>query len=257
VRKHSSFIIMCICLCWCFIAGLSLADDPKISITYGDNAQFEIVSPQGIRILIDVYEPSILSKPASADDILLTTHNHPDHVSPIFIGSFPGQHLWNKPGEIKKGDVLIKGITASHSDTDVDPFTPEDGSDHIFIIQAAGLKIVHFGDIGQEKLTPEQLKDLSRVDIAMTQFSNSYSNMNIENKKGFNLMAQVHPKLIIPTHYDEATAKYALELWEGSFAEQRTIGPSTQDLSEKTKIVLMGAFGESLGKKYKLPKTRF
>jgi hypothetical protein len=33
------------------------------------------------------------------------------------------------------------------------------------------------------------------------QFENSYSTMNLENKMGFNLIEQLNPKIIIPTHY--------------------------------------------------------
>jgi len=45
----------------------------------------------GRRILIDVYDPTLLTSPARATDILLTTHNHSDHYLESFEQSFPGR----------------------------------------------------------------------------------------------------------------------------------------------------------------------
>jgi hypothetical protein len=45
--------------------------------------------------------------------------------------------------------------------------------------------------------------------------------MTLENRKGFNLMDQLKPKLIIPTNFDEATARFAVTKWEGFYA----VGP--------------------------------
>ncbi len=78
----------------------------------------------------------------------------------------------------------------------------------------AGLRVAHFGDIGQKALTPDQLKILGKVDIAITQLANMYSDMTAQNKKGFNLMDQLKPKLIIPTHIlDPSCATIAAEKW--------------------------------------------
>ena len=44
-------------------------------------AQVEIISPRGVRVLIDVHDPSLLSKPATKQDMLLTTHRHFDHTA--------------------------------------------------------------------------------------------------------------------------------------------------------------------------------
>lgn len=169
-------------------------------------AQVEIISPRGVRVLIDVHDPSLLSKPATKQDILLTTHRHFDHTSEL-TDAFPGQTLNVKTGNIEKDDIHIRGIASSHGD--VLSFKDEGGSNYIFLIKIGDIRIAHFGDIGQEKLTEEQLKLLGRIDIAITQFANPYADMDIENKKGFNLMAQLNPKIIIPTHQhtDIPTAK--------------------------------------------------
>ena len=43
-------------------------------------AQTELVSPQGVHVLIDIADPSKVLEPVTDQDILLTTHDHPDHT---------------------------------------------------------------------------------------------------------------------------------------------------------------------------------
>ena len=201
-------------------------------------AQVEIISPQGVRVLIDVHDPVFLSKPATKQDILLTTHRHPDHTSEL-TDAFPGQTLNVKTGEIEKDDVHIRGIASSHGD--VLSFKDADGSNYIFLIKIDDICIAHFGDIGQEKLTEEQLKLLGKVDIAITQFANPYADMDIENKKGFNLMAQLKPKMIIPTHKhtDIPTAKYGAEIWDAYFIDN-PVYITENIFGGKTKFLFVG-----------------
>lgn len=217
--------------------GLCLADDSqKVAVYYEGNAQVELISPQGTRVLIDVYDPSLLSSPATEKDILLTTHGHSDHVSSL-TNNFPGPSLIIKAGDLKVADVTIKGIPSAHNQSD--PFLPEKGTDYIFIIDIGGLRFAHFGDIGQLELTPDQLTTLGKVDVAITQFANSYSDMDIDNLKGFNLMDQLKPKMIIPAHEDIDTMKYAAKLWKTYYAENPLkIGKA--DLEGGTKMVLVG-----------------
>lgn len=224
-------------ICLLTIGGLSLADDAKnITIYYEGNAQVELVSPQGIRVLIDVYDPNLLSTSATDKDILLTTHGHSDHVSAL-VNSFTGPSLYIKAGDLKVGDVTIKGIPSSHFEDNT--YLPEKGSNYIFIIDMGGMRIAHFGDIGQEALTPEQLAALGTVDIALTQLANNFSVMDIVNLKGFNLMAQLKPKMIIPCHDDIDTAKHAATLWKTYFKDN-PLQISAADLKGPTKLVFVG-----------------
>ncbi len=59
------------------------------------------------------------------------------------------------------------------------------------------------GDIGQNELTEEQLDAIGEIDIAFMQFENSYSRMNLDNLKGFTMIEQVNPRIVIPTHYTD------------------------------------------------------
>ena len=155
------FLISGIC-CNLAIPKASRAGDP-IQLYYSDPAQVELISPKGSRVLIDVCSPERLSSPPTGKDVLLTTHNHGDHRRLDFVKSFPGKQLDMKAGEIKLKDATICSIASAHNEGD--EFKKEGGSNYIFIIDMAGFRIAHFGDIGQEALTPEQLKALGKVDI--------------------------------------------------------------------------------------------
>ena len=225
-------------------------DVPGLTITFMDNAQVELVSPAARHIFIDVYDPTRLTRAPSADDILLTTHTHDDHVIASFQGAFPGQQLFTSEGKIELPDVTVVGIASAHNAWD--PIQAEKASDYIYIIDTAGLRIAHFGDIGQEALTDTQLAALGKVDVAFTQFSNSYSDMNASNLKGFNLMDQVKPRLIIPTHADKTTIQIAAERWKGYYSDLRTVTVSADNLPSETSILVLGNLAPSYGVIFKL-----
>ena len=224
------------------------AGDP-LKLYYEENAQVELISPAGSRVLIDVHDPGALSSPPTAKDVLLTTHNHGDHRRLDFVSSFPGQRLDVKIGEIKMEDVMIRGIASAHYEGA--EFRSEGGSNYIFIVDMGGLRIAHFGDIGQDELTPEQLTALGKVDIAITQLSNQFSGMNAANKKGFNLMDQVKPRLIIPTHiFEPSCAKIAVDKWTGYNSYRKALSLSPDNLPEETTIVFMGRNADLIKRPY-------
>jgi L-ascorbate metabolism protein UlaG (beta-lactamase superfamily) len=122
---------------------------------------------------------------------------------------------------------------------------PEGGTNTIYLIEIGGLRIAHFGDIGQEQLTPDQLDTLYPVDIAITQFTNQFSNMDMENLKGFRLMEQVKPRLIIPTHANRDAIQYALGLWPGFYSVQSPLLITLDQLPEQTSLLLLGSHAVS------------
>jgi hypothetical protein len=214
------------------------ASPSGITLTYGDNAQVELVTPTGRHVYIDIWNTSFLTKQPTADDVLLTTHMHPDHYDSAFAGSFPGQKIIMAMGDIRLPDVTVTTIASAHLPTD--PISADSATDYIFVIETGGLRIVHFGDIGQEKLTDEQLATIGKVDLAVTQFSNSFSEMNAANRKGFHLMDQVKPRLIIPTHSDRSTMEIAFGLWNAFSSASRTVAIRQDALPAGTSILFLG-----------------
>jgi hypothetical protein len=216
-----------------------------IKLYYHDPAQVELISPRGSRVFIDAIVPIELSSPSTEKDVLLTTHGHGDHYISYFADSFPGEQLCIRVGEIKMADAMIRGIASSHNERDI--FREKGGSNYIFIIDMGGLRIAHFGDIGQNALTPEQLAALGKVDIAVTQLSNPFSGMNAANKKGFRLMDQLKPRLIIPTHIFESTCvKMAVDKWDAYCSHKNFLSITKNNLPDRTCIIFMDKNAEHL-----------
>ena len=223
---------------------------PSVTLTYQDNAQVELVTPTRRHIYIDVFNPGTPTKTPSADDILLTTHLHSDHYYPDFQKKFPGRQLFTSQGKIELPDVTITGLASAHNSND--PIQSEKATDYIYIIDMAGLRIAHFGDIGQDTLTDEQLAAIGHVDLAITQFSNSFSSMDATNLKGFNLMDQVKPRLVIPTHSDKVTIQLATERWKGYYSESRSVSLSTGSIPADQSILILGNVAIAYGAFFKL-----
>jgi L-ascorbate metabolism protein UlaG (beta-lactamase superfamily) len=139
-----------------------------LTVAYEENCQVELIAPSGQRVLIDVYDPTLLTSPAKSSDILLITHTHSDHYLATFADSFPGKKIVNETKEETIDGVKIKSIAASHDDQEV---VTADPTNHIFVIEFNGFKIVHTGSTGQMKLTADQLTaigdgvDLAAVDM--------------------------------------------------------------------------------------------
>lgn len=237
------------------LSACQAAPEGEVTIYYEENAQFELIGPDSQRVLIDVYDPNLLSAPASESDILLTTHGHPDHIHPAFIADFPGEQLFIRSGELNAGDISIVGITSAHTAYGSEAYPDEGGTNYIYVIEIGGMRIAHLGDIGQEELTAEQLEALGEIDIALTQFVNSFSQMDMTNRKGFNLMEQLKPKLIIPTHGNGNmdAIGYAGELWQAYAYPAREITIRQSDFGEGTQFVIVGAGANSMQTIFDLP----
>jgi len=203
-----------------------------ITLYYQGNAQFEIVSPAGVHIWFDVIDTGQFTAQPTINDVMLTTHSHTDHYDSKLAETFPGQKLNFQEGEINVSDVK-----------------------DIMIVDVGGLRIAHFGDIGQDALTDEQLQTLGDVDIAITQFDNSFSDMSVTNKKGFNLMDQLKPKLIIPTaHVSQPAVAIAVEKWKGYvYTDTGGVKISKIDIPTERSILIFGPLAYAYQSLFKLP----
>jgi hypothetical protein len=230
----------------------STAGAPGLTIIYEENAQVELIAASGRRVLVDVAASSRLSKPAGTEDILLTSHAHSDHYDPNFVDTFPGQKITIEQADIRLDDVTISSIPAAHDDGGV--MAPKDGSDYVFVIDMAGLRVVHFGDLGQTELSADQLAKIGKVDVAISQLYNTYSSMDATNQKGFNQMKQVGPRILIPTHLSPGTAELAVSTWSATYATA-PLSLTGARLPARTTVVFMGGMAASYGQEYKLTSS--
>ena len=92
-------------------------------------------------------------------------------------------------------------------------------------------------------MTAAQLKAMGPVDLAIAQLSNSFSSMTVANRKGVNLMNQVHPRTLVVTHMIEdpvATLKMAAATWKTTWTPKAWIAFTPGMLPADTTVVFIG-----------------
>lgn len=199
------------------------------SMTYPYNS-YLITSSNGDTIVID---PTDMPKPEKLqiDPILITsTHNHPDHVDSVFMDSHDCEKILYEEADVTVGDFHVYTIPSSHSNNVIN--TP--ANNYIIVYEIDDLRIAHMGDIGQDTLTDDQLEKLGEIDIAFMQFENGYSNMDLINDKGFKLMEQLNPKIVIPTHHSQVGVKEMEKRYGEVITMNDLLTIAKEDLPEDT-----------------------
>lgn len=189
-----------------------------------------ITSQDGESVVVDPTDMPLQKVVDINPAAILSTHNHPDHNDTVFAKTYDVPKLFHIKGEIQTKDFNIYSIPSSHSGDTI----TGDGSNVIIVFEVDGLRIAHMGDIGQTSLTEEQLKELGVIDIAFMQFENSYSAMTLDNAKGFTMMDQLKPKIIIPTHYTNAALPVLEEKYGAITEYDNILEISAEDLPENT-----------------------
>jgi L-ascorbate metabolism protein UlaG (beta-lactamase superfamily) len=146
-----------------------------------------------VKIVIDPFSEKIgLKLPKLEADILLISHEHYDHNNKKGVLGNP--FLIEGPGEYEVKGVYIEGIQSFHDQKGGE----ERGQNTIYTIEAEEMKICHLGDLGQKKLTDEQLEKIGDVDVLMIPIGGVYT---ISAKEAIEILAQIEPKITIPMHY--------------------------------------------------------
>jgi L-ascorbate metabolism protein UlaG (beta-lactamase superfamily) len=177
-----------------------------------------ITSIDGESVVIDA---TTMPKPEVVDIkpvAMLQTHTHPDHSDSEYTASYDVPKLMSQKGELTVGDFHMYTIPSSHSNDTI----VEDGGNVIVVVEVDGLRIAHMGDVGQTKLTEDQLDQIGTIDIAFMQFENRYSDMSLQNEKGFTMIEQLNPTIVIPTHYTDKALE-TLEEKYGAITELENI----------------------------------
>jgi L-ascorbate metabolism protein UlaG (beta-lactamase superfamily) len=128
----------------------------------------------------------------TAADLLLVTHEHPDHNAvelvdaPVTVRSRAGRH------ESPVGEVV--GVSSEHDDV----AGTARGANTILCFTLGGLRICHLGDLGQPALRPEQRAAIGEVDLL---FVPAGGGPTIGGEPAAALVRELAPRLVIPMHY--------------------------------------------------------
>jgi L-ascorbate metabolism protein UlaG (beta-lactamase superfamily) len=168
-----------------------------MKIRWYGHAAFLITTDQGLRIIIDPYEPGAFGgqlsygKIKDQAEIVLTSHDHADHNYTKDIPGSP-QIIKGSGSRTIKG-ILIKGISTYH-----DPSKgSERGTNTIFTMKVGDIQLCHLGDLGHP-LSDKDLAEIGPVDILLIPVGGFFTIDSIEATR---VAEQIKPKILIPMHF--------------------------------------------------------
>lgn len=177
-----------------------------VDITFYGQACFK-VKGKGATLVFDPYDSSFtgLSPLKLEANIICVTHPHQDHNQ---ISSVKGvmdnePFVISGPGEYEISGVNVVGLDSFHDDKQ----GVERGKNIIYQVILDEVNIVHLGDLGQKKLTQEQIEILTECDILMIPVGGTFT---IDSKDAPDIISQIEPKIIIPMHYKLPGLKFDL-----------------------------------------------
>ena len=168
-----------------------------MKIKWYGHAAFLLTSDQGLKIIIDPYEPGAFGgqlsygKIKDQGDMVITSHDHADHN---YTKDLPGT-----PQVVKgSGSRTIKGISIKGIPTYHDPTKgSERGTNTIFTIKLDDIQLCHLGDLGH-LLSDKELAEIGPVDILMIPVGGFFT---IDPKEATRVAEQIKPKVLIPMHF--------------------------------------------------------
>ncbi len=202
------------------------------------------VKGKGAGVVCDPYDANFTGLPnlKLEADIVCVTHQHQDHNNSLAVKTSEDRDPFviSGPGEYEISKVNVVGIDSFHDDIG----GSQRGKNTIYLINIDDINIVHLGDLGQKKLTQEQVEQLSACDVLLIPVGGTYT---ISAKEAPDIIAQIEPKIVVPMHYKVDGLKFELEN-EQKFLEsfgkekaepQAKLSVSADKLPEEVEIVLL------------------
>ncbi len=214
-----------------------------VDITWHGQACFKIRG-RTAAVVVDPYDAVFtgLKTLKLEADIVCVTHNHQDHNNTSAVKTESGQDPFviSGPGEFEKMGVNIVGVSSFHDNSQ----GQERGKNTIYNITCDEVNIVHLGDLGQKKLSQEQVEQLSSCDVLLIPTGGTFT---IEGKDAPDIIAQIEPKIVIPMHHKIEGLKFALDPVEKFLSamgkekqeNQNKLSISKEKLPEELELVLL------------------
>ncbi len=169
-----------------------------MEISYLGHSCFEIKDKRGqgglVTVVVDPFDPKVtglaLKKGVSAD-VLLITHDHPDHN---FISAISGSpYVISGPGEYEVKGVKVMGIKSWHDEEE----GAKRGKNTIYTFVIGGVSFCHLGDLGTT-LTDAQVEEIGKVDVLFVPVGGTYT---LDPKKAVEVATKLEPLIVVPMHY--------------------------------------------------------
>jgi L-ascorbate metabolism protein UlaG (beta-lactamase superfamily) len=219
-------------------------ENRAVTIEYIAHACFRVTSPSGRQVLIDPYASRVWLgydfPPDIRADAVLISHPHYDHdggeAMKRPVPWPPKTLVLRQPGTNQIGDIAVIGFTGKHAD----PWGKEFGQiNTIWLLQVAGLRIVHLGDNGP--LRDETIREIGRVDVLMIPIDSQFHILKADQIAA--IRSRLSPPILIPMHYrhsdlepspDKPEQLGGIEDWAKGEANVRSLASHKTELSFAT-----------------------
>lgn len=241
-------------------------EHPPVAIRWWGQGMVSIETYWNLTVVIDPYNDKIgYEVPELTADLVLVTHEHGDHNNVEAIQAEPavrrgldetgkvreiniyldrfansdGTEIWGntKADSAKQTEhsVFVRSISAWHDDAQ----GAKRGAVAMFLIEVDGVSILHCGDLGQSKLTDEQVQTLGKIDVILLPVGGVYT---IDGDAAWDIIKQVNPRIVIPIHYKTDKLKIPLEPVD-KFVEHMPTGWELDKVTHNTLAVTAQADG--------------
>ncbi len=166
-----------------------------MNISWFGHSCFRIELNDGRKIITDPYNPQAFSGAikympvGESADIVTISHHHADHD---FAEGVPSKQVIDKAGTYTIGNITIEGVLSYHDDT----HGSQRGENIIFVLNAEGLRVAHFGDLGTTDIDYDRLKG---VDIVMVPIGGTFT---IGYEEANYILEKLQPAIFIPMHFN-------------------------------------------------------
>jgi L-ascorbate metabolism protein UlaG (beta-lactamase superfamily) len=126
-------------------------------------------------------------------DLLLVTHEHRDHNAVELVGGSP-QILRSTAGTFDSPIGEVIAVASEHDDA----AGTERGPNTIFCFALDGLRLCHFGDLGQAELRAAQERAIGEVDVLFLPVGGGPT---VGGGQAVAIVSALRPRLVIPMHY--------------------------------------------------------
>jgi L-ascorbate metabolism protein UlaG (beta-lactamase superfamily) len=171
-----------------------------VKITWYGQSAF-LLQASGVNVFIDPFgsmshAPVRWDYPAISGvsaDVLLVTHEHPDHNAVDRIEGEP--HLLRSlSGTFETPAGTVLGVAGEH---DTVAGTAR-GHVSMFVLELDGLRVAHLSDLGQQQLRPEQVTAIGRPDLLLVPVGGQ-ATLGARQAKA--VAEQVDAAYVVPMHY--------------------------------------------------------
>lgn len=129
-------------------------------------------------------------------DIILQSHDHPNHNGAEDFLKKEEFFIIDGPGEYEARGIYIRGLKSFHDSEN----GKKCGLNTIYALRVEGISLCFLGDFGEKELRPELKEKIGKVDVLFVPVAGGNV---LEPESAQKFISQIEPAIAIPMHYSE------------------------------------------------------